>query len=532
MNVDVERGGSIDASSDRPWSGAAVELRSMSMHFGETRVLTDVDLTIAPGEIHAVLGANGSGKSTLIKILSGYHAPSAGSLLLHGKSLTLPASKKELHDTGVRFVHQDLGLFDNLSVADNLALAVGYEKRGGTIRWSDQYRAAKRDLEAVDLSDVDPWALVSTLGPVEKTLVAIARSLRDLPPGRGVLVLDEPTARLPHGDVESLLTRCRALRTQGVALIYVSHRLDEVFAMADRVTVLRDGSVVLSCALAETSQEEVTSVIVGQAAADAAAPGGALPVRRQRGDSPPVLRLRGISAARVRDVDLDVHPGEIVAISGLIGSGRSELGRIVFGAQRHHTGTVELCGAQFHPTPRSSMGAGIGYVPQDRAQGGFSTFDLAENLMIVNPRGYLRRGMLSPSRSATAALETIEQLQVRPPVPRRLLRELSGGNQQKIVLGKWLRLPLKLLVLDEPTYGVDVGARESIMNTILSHARSGLAVLWLDSDIDLVSKHADRVAVMRQGRIVQQLTGNDITAERIAAASYAVGQHAAAAAHR
>lgn len=528
----------MNASSDRSPSDAAVELRAMSMHFGETRVLTDVDLTIAPGEIHAVLGANGSGKSTLIKILSGYHAPSAGSLLLHGKSLTLPASKNELHDTGVRFVHQDLGLFDNLSVADNLALAVGYEKRGGTIRWSDQYRAAKRDLEAVDLSDVDPRALVSTLGPVEKTLVAIARSLRDLPPGRGVLVLDEPTARLPHGDVESLLTRCRTLRTQGVALIYVSHRLDEVFAMADRVTVLRDGFVVLSCALAETSQEEVTSVIVGQAAAaaaaaDAAAPGGALPVRRrQRRDSPPILRLRGISAARVRDVDLDVHPGEIVAISGLIGSGRSELGRIVFGAQRHRAGTVELCGAHFHPTPRSSMGAGIGYVPQDRAQGGFGTFDLAENLMIVNPRGYLHRGMLSPSRSATAALETIEQLQVRPPVPRRLLRELSGGNQQKIVLGKWLRLPLKLLILDEPTYGVDVGARESIMNTILSHAKSGLAVLWLDSDIDLVSKHADRVAVMRQGRIVQQLNGTDITAEQIAAASYAVGHHAAAAAHR
>lgn len=510
-------------TSGSTYAGAAVELRAVTKAFGSTTVLSDIDLDFRSGEIHAVLGANGSGKSTLIKILAGYHAPTGGSINLHGKALNLPASRRELHDVGVRFVHQDLGLFESLTVAENLALTSGYQKYGGAIRWSDQHRVARRDLDAVGLMNVDPRAQLSSLGPVEKTLVAMARAIRDLPPKRGVLVLDEPTARLPHGEVNELLERCRALRSNGVALVYVSHRLDEVFAMADRVTVLRDGRVILSCALTETSESELTAVITGHTE-DAHVVGGVSDrVSRPQRHASPILRLRSLSGPRVRNVDLDVHPGEIVAISGLIGSGRSELGRLIYGAQRHRAGSIEFDGKLVAaPSPRSSIAAGIGYVPQDRAQGGFRTFDLAQNVMIADPKSYLRLGALSPSLQTAAAIETISRFHVRPAVPRRLLGELSGGNQQKILLGKWLRLPLKLLVLDEPTYGVDVGARESIMSTISSYASQGLAVLWLDSDIDLVARHADRVVVMQQGQIVQELCGGTLTSDRIAAASYAV----------
>jgi ribose transport system ATP-binding protein len=498
----------------------SVELLSISKYFGENRVLNDVNVAFRAGEIHAVLGANGSGKSTLIKILAGYHSPTAGSVRLHGTELTMPISPKTLHAAGVRFVHQDLGLFDTLSVADNLGLTLGYQ---GTvaISWRSQYESARRDLDAVGLADLDPRALVSTLGPVQRTLVAMARAIRDLPPGRGVLVLDEPTARLPHDEVDSLLDRCRRLRDAGVALVYVSHRLEEVFAMADTVTVLRDGQLIMTRPLAETNLQELTATITGHSDAQESAVLRTGPEKRRRGEV--VMSLRGVTGPRVADVNLDLHAGEVLAITGLIGSGRSELGRIIFGEQARVAGEIIFRGVPHaRSSPRRSIKLGIGYVPQDRKQGGFRTFDLADNLSMADLRPYATRGVLSPGRQRAAAVQAIAELGVHPPEPHRLLGELSGGNQQKVILGKWLRLPLRLLVLDEPTYGVDIGARESIMATITDRADRGLAVLLLDSDIELITQHADRVIVMRRGRFVQELVGDEITPERIASASYAM----------
>jgi ribose transport system ATP-binding protein len=514
-----------DPNADAP----AVQLRSISKYFGENQVLTDVDLSFSGGRIHAVLGANGSGKSTLIKILAGYHLPTAGSILLHGEEVALPTTPRALHEAGVRFVHQDLGLFETLSIADNLALSVGYETAGPAISWRAQARAARIDLASVGLGDLDPEALVSTLGPVQKTLVAMARAVRDIPAGRGVLVLDEPTARLPHDQVDALLERCRALRDEGIALVYVSHRLDEVFAMADEVTVLRDGRVVLSAPLVETTEEALTATITGQGERAAG------PTRRRSAPAPgrgeQIMALRGVSGVRVDDVSLDLHAGEILAITGLIGSGRSELGRIVFGAQQATSGEMRFRGELLErPTPTASVRRGIGYVPQDRSQGGFRTFDLPDNLCLADLSPYLRNGVLSPTLRRQAAERAIEQLDVQPADVRRLLGELSGGNQQKVILGKWLELPLQLLVLDEPTYGVDVGAREGLMRTIVEQADRGLSVLLLDSDIDLVASYADRVLVMQRGRITTELRGDAITQDAVAAASYAVAPPAHAAA--
>ncbi|RZK84998.1 MAG: sugar ABC transporter ATP-binding protein [Rhodococcus sp. (in: high G+C Gram-positive bacteria)] len=505
-------------------SSPGVEIIGLSKEFGVNRVLDDVNLEFRPGSIHALLGANGSGKSTLIKLLAGYHTPTTGSIRVHGEELALPADPTVLHDAGVRFVHQDLGLIESMSIADNLALALGYEKRAATIDWRRQRATSIADLAAVGLDDLDPRTLVGALGPVQQTLVAMARALRGLQPGKGVLVLDEPTARLPNAQVDELLNRCRLLRDQGIALIYVSHRLDEVFAMADRVSVLRDGRLVFDDVIAATDDQHLTQIITGGAATSAAAD---IPAPARRAVVPgtaPKLSLRGVCGTFVQDVDLDLRPGEVLAVTGLVGSGRSELGRLIFGSQAITAGEVRLHGRQLHRiSPKLSIERGIGYVPQDRKQSAIPSFTLADNLCLASLDKHMSGGRLSSSSERTVTASAIERLDVRPADPERLLGELSGGNQQKIVLGKWLELDLDVLILDEPTYGVDVGARKTILEAVLEQvARRELSVLLLDSDIDLVARYADRVLVMRRGRIATELVGAEITTERIAAASYAV----------
>jgi ribose transport system ATP-binding protein len=503
----------------------SVQISGLTKEFGENRVLDDVHLAFRGGSIHALLGANGSGKSTLIKILAGYHAPTAGTIALHGDPLPLPATPAAVHRAGVRFVHQDLGLIDSMTVADNLALALGFERTASTIRWKRQYASAAQDLASVGLDDVDPRTLVGSLGPVQQTLVAMARAVRGLEPGRGVLVLDEPTARLPNAQVDELLDRCRMLRDAGVSLIYVSHRLDEVFAMADRVSVLRDGRVVFSDAIAATDEERLTRMITGQKQALDGAPAHEAQQRAPLpADAAVKLALHDVSGTFVSGVDLQLRRGEVVAVTGLVGSGRSELGRLIFGSQPITSGHVEHGGRVIDKiSPQDSIRRGIGYVPQDRKQAGIPTFDVAANLSLADLRRYLAGGRLSGRSQRDVAVKAIAELDVRPADPDRLLQELSGGNQQKVVLGKWLQLDLDVLILDEPTYGVDVGARKSILDTVLRRvADTGLSVLLLDSDIDLVARYAHRVLVMRRGRIVKELVGDEITTENIAAASYAV----------
>lgn len=484
-------------------------------------MLDRVDLQFHAGSIHALLGANGSGKSTLIKILAGYHAPTSGTIRLHGEPIALPAAPAAIHDSGVRFVHQVLGLVDSMSITDNLALALGYETRGGAISWRAQQAAAARDLAAVGLDDVDPRTLVRDLGPVQQTLVAMARALRGLEPGRGVLVLDEPTARLPNAQVNELLDRCRTLRDRGIALIYVSHRLDEVFAMADQVSVLRDGKLVFNDAIEATSEDHLTQIITG--------PTGTVhttPVRHIINRATvPTLALRGVGGNQVSGATFDVRPGEVLAVTGLVGSGRSELGRLIFGSQRVTAGEIRYLGRRLSTSnPTASIARGIGYVPQERTQSAIADFNVADNLCLAGLDKHVVGGRLSAASQRRVTVEAIERLDVRPPEPDRRLGDLSGGNQQKVVLGKWLELDLKLLILDEATYGVDVGARRTILRAVLDRVeQQGLAVLLLDSDIDLVAEYADRVLVMRRGRITAELIADEITVDRIAAASYAVG---------
>jgi len=523
-------------SVDLPDHGGApaVSFVNLVKEFGENRVLNQVNLDFYPGSIHALLGANGSGKSTLIKILAGYHPLTSGEILLHGEEVGQQLTPILVQERGVRFVHQDLGLVGDLSIADNFGLSLGYVTVGSRISWKKHRDQVREDLAAVGIHDIDPDTMVRDLGPIQQTLVALARATKGIVGNGGILVLDEPTARLPNDQVDELLTRCRALRDRGVALIYVSHRLDEVFAMADTVSVLRDGNLVLSAPIEETNEDELTAVITGLSGEDAA------PARRpeaafddtktrQLRTVPPVLEAIGISGSRVQDASLRLYPGEVLAITGLAGSGRSEVGRLLFGAQPLSEGSIEYLGRPISGiNPHASVRRGIGYVPQDRKQAAIGAFDLTENLTLATLEQHMRGVALSKRSQRTATDAAIGALDVRPADATRKIAELSGGNQQKVILGKWLELDLNVLILDECTYGVDVGARRSIMHTIIDRiADSGLAVLLLDSDIDLISEYADRVLIMRSGRFVSELIGEEITVDAIAAASYATDQNTA-----
>ena len=513
-------------------SAPAVSFVNLVKDFGENRVLNRVNLEFHPGSIHALLGANGSGKSTLIKILAGYHPLTSGEIFLHGEEVEQQLTPTLVQERGVRFVHQDLGLVGDLSIADNFGLALGFAMAGAGISWRKHRERVREDLSAVGIHNIDPDTLVRDLGPIQQTLVALARATKGIVGNGGILVLDEPTARLPNDQVDELLSRCRNLRDQGVALIYVSHRLDEVFAMADTVSVLRDGDLVLSAPIAETNENELTAVITGLEGEERMSTRRIVEeafddtqTHRVRTVSP-VLEALSISGSRVQDASFRLYPGEVLAITGLAGSGRSEVGRLMFGAQPLSGGSITYMGAPISGIkPHASVGRGIGYVPQDRKQAAIASFNLTENLTLATLEQHMNGIALSKRSQRAATDEAIHALDVRPADAVRKIAELSGGNQQKVILGKWLELELNALILDECTYGVDVGARRSIMHTIIDRIQdSGLAVLLLDSDIDLIAEYADRVLIMRNGHFVSELAGEEITVDAIAAASYATDQ--------
>lgn len=507
-----------------------VSFANVTKDFGVNRVLDDVSLDFYPGSIHAVLGANGSGKSTLMKILAGYHSPTSGSVVVNGNNMAEQANwSVSVKENGVRFVHQDLGLVGGMSVADNMGLTAGFASSGPGISWKKQRETVVKDLMAVGVTEVDPDSLIKDQGPIQQTLVAIARATKEMGDSGGCLVLDEPTARLPNDQVEELSERCRMLRDRGVALIYISHRLDEIFSLADTVSVLRDGKLVMAQKpSSETTVQELTEVItgtIGVASGFRTSPDFSDTRTTQHRAVEPVLEAVNLSGSRVSEANFRLYPGEILAVTGLAGAGRSELGRLLFGSQPLTGGAVLFKGDDVSKrlSPNESMSRGMGYIPQDRKQALVSTLSLTENLTLATIKDYLKGVALSGTLTRRFAHETISELDVRPADPTRRIGELSGGNQQKIVLGKWLALQPSVLVLDECTYGVDVGARQSIMKIVTDRvAGGGLAVLLIDSDIELIASYADRVLIMRDGRFTAEISGDDISPASIAAASYAV----------
>jgi ribose transport system ATP-binding protein len=492
----------------------ALSVRGLSKTFAGQRALIDVDLDIKRGEIRALVGENGCGKSTLIKILAGFHEPDPGAVVtvagapLHvGRAGTAGAA-------GLRFVHQDLGLVATLDTVDNLALGRGYTLgRDRLIRWKLEARAARAALAGLGY-DIDVRAPVGTLSISERTAIAVARALAHQRDDATLLVLDEPTANLPAAEAARLFALVRKVRDSGVAVLFVSHHFDEVFGLADTVSVLRDGRLVATRPVPGLAERDLVEMVIGHRlepheAGSAAAAGSEL-----------VLRARGVSGAVLRDLDLDVHAGEIVGIAGITGSGREEVAGMLFGAGPR-SGTVAVAGTDIPPCrPDLAISAGMGLVPAERhANAAFLTATVRENVTLVDLRRNAVAGFLRGGRERSDVDGWLGRLRVRPAHTEFAMAALSGGNQQKVVLARWLRLGPRVLVLDDPTQGVDIGAKAEIHVLIQEAAARGMAVLVISSDHDELAALCHRAVVLRSGRAADALHPPALTPERLTAAT-------------
>jgi ribose transport system ATP-binding protein len=459
-----------------------------------------------------LVGENGSGKSTVIKVLSGFHHPDAGARVeIAGEALEF-GSATASHRAGARFVHQDLGLLDTRSVLDNLALGSTYPTRFGTIRRGAAAAEARKLLARVSM-DVDPWRPVGRLSAAERTGVAVARALRDDPAHQArLLVLDEPTATLPANEVDRLLEIVRAAAAAGTAVLFVTHHLDEVFRLADRVTVLRDGRIVGTSVISEIDRPTLVHQLVGEEFEEVLENRHAEPVT-----APPRLRVRHLVADAVADVSFDVRPGEILGIAGLTGSGRDTLLGAVFGA-RPRTGEVALDDRTIRAgRPQESIAAGIAYLSADRrGRGGLMTMSARDNLTIANLRPFSSVVRLSGKGENEEARSWFSRLDVRPRGQiKPFLGTFSGGNQQKVLLAKWMRLRPAVFLLDEPTQGVDIGAKAEVHSQLLALAAEGTAVVVASTDVEELPSLCSRVLVLRGGRITDELDRDEITVSHI-----------------
>jgi ribose transport system ATP-binding protein len=491
-------------------------VRNLSMTFPGQRALSEVSLDVLAGEVHALVGENGSGKSTLIKCLAGVNTPDPGAAIeVSGRPLDLPYTSPQALAYGFGFVHQNLGLVPTLTVRENIALSRGFKTAGGRIKWSWESRRAAELLDSLG-AEISPSAVVGSLSQAQRTLVAIARALQSADAGGKVLVLDEPTAALPSEEVESLFAVIRRVASLGVGIIYVSHRLGEIFEIADRVTVLRDARRVGTFDIRELDEAGLVEQIIGRRLE------AYYPDVADTATDHVLLRVSGLSGRRVKDASFTVRHGEIVGVAGLLASGRSELARLIFGAQRATAGEIELDGRVLRGhDPRKAVEAGIAFVPEDRRHGGsHPSLTLAENLTLGNLRAHTSWGRVRRSSERREVLELIDRFDVRPRQPGKKFQTFSGGNQQKAILAKWLRLEPRLLILDEPVQGVDIGSTTDIYKHIEAAAAAGMGVLMIDSEISDLCHLCDRILVMRDGRILRVLEGADKTRDRILELTY------------
>ena len=478
--------------------------------FGGTQALRGVSLHVDRGEIVALLGENGAGKSTLIKILGGIHTADEGRVLIDGVPYAHTPGRVDTRQA-VAFIHQDLGLIDWMTVAENMALSRGFTRNFGLINWHAAQERAAEALERVDCR-FDPETRVGDLTRTEKSLVAIARALAV---DCDFLVLDEPTASLPADEVERLFTALRPLRAKGVGMIYVSHRLDEIFRIADRAAVLRDGALVGIRNVGHTDTEELVSLIVGRKTRDIERPSA--------NDGETVLQTEGLTTRKAGPVDMSIRRGELVGLVGLRGAGHESISRALFGAE-DSSGTIRLEGRRPDlSSPRSAMEAGIGLVARDRIVESIAPQLTIRENAYLNPAAS-GRGLFDfklSSREEAEAEELGRSLDLSPNDPTLAIDALSGGNQQKVVVGRWLETNRTLLIAEDPTAGVDVGAKAEIYALLFEALASGMAVLVVSTDFEEVASICHRALVFSRGQIVANLSGVSLSTETLIQAASA-----------
>jgi galactofuranose transport system ATP-binding protein len=492
-------------------SAAVLQAVSVSKNFDRVQALADVSFDVEPGEVHAIAGQNGAGKSTLIKILTGYHLPDGGELRLAGQPVQL-ASPRAAQQAGIAAMYQEVNLIPQRSVASNLLM--GREPRGrlGLIDVRAMHRQARELMARYGFRDIDVTAEVASYPLGIQQMVALVRSAAI---SSRVLIMDEPTSALNAAEVQTLSAVVRRLADEGSGIVFVSHRLDELYQLCSRVTVLRDGRVAESSAMADITRPALVAAMLGRELltvtekAKAAASNVGAEV---------VLETVGLSrGVKVRDVSLAVHAGEVVGLAGLLGSGRTETVETIFGIETADAGRVEVAGRRLRAgSPRSAIAAGLAFLPEDRrADGIIPNMSIRDNIALAVMGRTSRLGFINNRRIDQTVRELMQRLSVRAYGPEQKISELSGGNQQKVLLARWLATEPKAIFLDDPTRGIDVGAKAEVEAIIAELARGGVGVIAISSEIEVVVAVSDRVLVLDSGRLAGELGPGEVDEDHV-----------------
>ncbi|WP_423065502.1 sugar ABC transporter ATP-binding protein [Devosia sp. CN2-171] len=494
-------------------------LTGITKTFPGVRALHEVSLELYPGQVTALIGENGAGKSTLVKVLTGIYQPDVGEIAIDGKPVHLSSAHKAF-ELGITAIHQETVLFDDLSVAENIYLGHAPKSRLGTIDWGTMRKNARQVLNDMGAGHIDPEARLRDLSIANKHLVAVARAMSI---DAEVVIMDEPTAALSHKEIEDLFVLVDLLKEDGKAVLFISHKFDEIYRIADRYTVFRDGEMVGKGLIKETPQNEIIRMMVGRSV-DHIFP------ERTPAIGAPVLKLDGLShPTEFDDIGFELRRGEILGFYGLVGAGRSEVMQAIFGLTRTSRGSMTLDGAPFHPhSPADAIEAGIVYVPEERGkQGVVVDLPIVQNVTLPSLRKTSRQGFLQMAEEFALTRKYTERLDLRAASLSQNAGTLSGGNQQKVVIAKWLATQPKVIILDEPTKGIDIGSKAAVHAFMAELVAEGLAVIMVSSELPEVMGMSDRIVVMRSGRIDAILDNKDLTADALV--KRAIGAHEVAA---
>jgi ribose transport system ATP-binding protein len=500
-------------TSDKPVSGGqgaspVLRVRGLRKVYGGTVALGGVDFEVAKGEIHALLGENGAGKSTLVKLVAGIEANDGGAIFVNNKEVESSHGPQDIAGHGVAFLHQQTGLVGDLSVGENIALSAGYPTKWKQIDRKKMNEIAREALSRMGV-DIDPNEAVANLPISAQSIVAIARSLAV---NAQVLFLDEPTAVLNFGEVKTLFDILRRLRDSGVSIVMISHRLDEVREVCDRVTVLRDGNVVTVGKMSELSDSEIVEAIIGKSMEKFE--------KSHAAHSTEILSLSNVVGQRISGLDLTIEAGQVLGIAGLAGSGHAEIGALLFGLMPIHSGSMNLHGHPYSPVgPADAMTRGIAYLPADRnGEAAAVELTLRENLYL-NP-AYAMLSVIRNAGEIERANELLKSFDVRPAESERVFSTLSGGNAQKVVLARWMNQQPKIIILNDPTAAVDVGSRREIHRRLRDAAAQGMSVVIITSDLEEVEQVCDRAVVIRAGKVAADLRDTHVNINEMTRYAY------------